>query len=422
MTRKNHFWLGLYALLLASLWIPPLGWTQDPSASAEPAILNLHYYWAANCPHCAEAKPFLEKLTTTYPRLRLIEYEVWSNREHFNRLVALAEHSGSGTVSTPAIHIDDRLWFGFSAETAREVEAFVAQRLGSEVLAATASPGKEYAVRLPLLGEVDGESHSLLLITLVLALLDSFNPCAFFVLFFLLSMLVHAHSRQWMLVVGGTFVFCSGFIYFLFMAAWLNLFLLAGHLPWITVTAGLVALGVAVINIKDFFWFKKGVSLSIPEEAKPKLFARMRSLLGQRRLGPVLAGTLVLAVAANAYELLCTAGFPMVYTRLLTLRLLTTWQYYGYLAFYNLVYILPLLTITLAFTWTLGSRKLSQWEGRVLKLLSGVMMLLLGGVLLLHPAWLNNPAAAGGMLAMAIGSTAVVVVVYRRLYPQGKND
>ena len=421
MAGKFRFWQGLLVVLLASLQLSP-GGAPKPAAGAETQTLILHYYWAANCPHCAEAKPFLEELTAAYPGLSLIEYEVWSNREHFNRLVALAEQFGGGTVSTPAFHIEDRLWFGFSAETAREIEAFVARRLGPEAPAPVASAGEDYALRLPLLGAVDGESHSLLLITLVLGLLDSFNPCAFFVLFFLLSLLVHAHSRRWMLLVGGSFVFCSGLIYFLFMAAWLNLFLLAGHLPWITVTAGLVALGVAAINIKDFFWFKQGVSLSIPEEAKPKLFTRMRALLGQRRLGPVLMATLVLAVAANTYELLCTAGFPMVYTRLLTLRPLTTWQYYGYLVLYNLVYILPLLTITLVFTWTLGSRKLSEWEGRVLKLLSGVMMLLLGGVLLIHPAWLNNPATAGGMLAIAIGATAGVVVVYRRLYPQGKND
>ena len=97
-------------------------------------------------------------------------------------------------------------------------------------------------------------------------------------LFFLLSLLIHARSRTRMLITGGTFVLLSGVIYFLFMAAWLNLFILIGGLSIITITAGAIALAVAAINIKDFFFFRKGVSLLIPESAKPRLFEQMRNL------------------------------------------------------------------------------------------------------------------------------------------------
>ena len=73
-------------------------------------------------------------------------------------------------------------------------------------------------------------SISLPLFTVIIGALDSFNPCAFFVLLFLLSMLIHARSRKKMFLIGGIFVFFSGFIYFLFMAAWLNVFLVIGRL------------------------------------------------------------------------------------------------------------------------------------------------------------------------------------------------
>jgi hypothetical protein len=116
----------------------------------------------------------------------------------------------------------------------------------------------------------------------------------------------------------------------------------------------------------------------------------------------------VLAISANTYELLCTAGFPMVYTRILTLRTLSTLQYYAYIALYNLVYILPLFSIVLLFTWTLGSHKMSEWQGRVLKLISGMMMLALGLVLLVDPALLNSLPAAAGILGGALAASLLL--------------
>jgi hypothetical protein len=217
-----------------------------------------------------------------------------------------------------------------------------------------------------------------------------------------------------MAMVGGTFVLFSGVFYFLFMAAWLNVFLLTDHLPAITIVAGVLAVAAAAINIKDYFWFKRGVSLSIPEGARPGLFERMRRLSAATSLAPMLAGTLVLAATANAYELLCTAGFPMIFTRVLTLRELPTSSYYGYLALYNVIYVLPLAAIVAVFTYTLGRRKLQEREGRLLKLLSGVMMLELGAILLIRPALLQSIPGAVGLLAAAVLITAIVEFIHRR--------
>ena len=174
-------------------------------------------------------------------------------------------------------------------------------------------------VTLPFVGALNVQQMSLPVFTGVLAGLDAFNPCAFFVLLFLLSLMVHARNRRRMLLIGAVFVFFSGLIYFVFMAAWLNVFLWIGELKFITLIAGLIAVGIALINIKDFFWFKQGVSLSIPESAKPGLYQRMRNLVRAGVMPAMLASTALLAIAANSYELLCTSGFPMVYTRVLTL-------------------------------------------------------------------------------------------------------
>jgi hypothetical protein len=127
----------------------------------------------------------------------------------------------------------------------------------------------------------------------------------------------------------------------------------------------------------------------------------------------MLFGTSVLAILANAYELLCTAGFPMVYTRVLTLKGLGTGTYYLYLLFYNIVYVVPLAVVVLIFTLTLGSRKLTEFQGRSLKLISGFMMVCLSFVLLAGREWLGNPFAAVAMLGVAVAASAVVILIYK---------
>jgi hypothetical protein len=276
-----------------------------------------------------------------------------------------------------------------------------------------AVPEPEPTVEVPWWGVVRADEISLPTLTVVLGGLDSFNPCAFFVLLILLGLMMHANSRGKMLLVGGVFVFVSGFVYFLFMAAWLNLFFLVGNLRVITLAAGAVAMVAAAINIKDYFWFKQGVSLSLSDEARSKLIGRMRPLIARGGVFPVVLGTAGLAFAANLYELLCTSGFPLVYTRVLTLRELTPAAYYGYLALYNVVYVTPLFLIVVGFSLTLSSHKLTEYQGRVLKLVSGTMMLALGAILVIDPGFLNNVTGAAVTLASAIGGAAAIVLVHR---------
>jgi len=268
---------------------------------------------------------------------------------------------------------------------------------------------------IPFLGEFEPESMSLPVFTIIIAGLDAFNPCAFFVLLLMLSLLVNAKDRKRILLIGGIFVFFSGFVYFIFMAAWLNIFLYLGELRTITVIAAVIAIGVSLINIKDYFLFEKGVSLSIPDNAKPGLYGRVRGLVNASSTPTVILGTVMLAIVANSYELLCTSGFPMVFTRILTLNDLTPPGYYLYLVFYNIIYVIPLMVIVLFFTKTLGARKLSEKEGRILKLVSGMMMLELGLLLLLAPDLLSHLLTAIGLIAMAISISASIIYFDKKL-------
>jgi len=388
-------------------------------------VVHLYYFYSPTCPHCQAAAPFIDELAARAPWLEVRKYVVKDNRRNARFYYETALALGTQALSVPGFVFCRQVLIGYdSAETTgAEIESALRKcheerrslpASGAAASRSAASPGTAdgtaatpaeggTTVHLPLVGRVDAAALSLPVLTLVLAGMDAFNPCAFFVLLFLLSLLVHAKSRTRMAVVGGTFVLFSGIVYFVFMAAWLNVFLIAGELRVITIVAGLVAIVVAALNIKDYFWFKAGPSLSIPESAKPGLFRRMREVVASGSLAPMLASTILLAIVANSYELLCTAGFPMVYTRALTLADLDTWQYYAWLAAYNVIYVIPLLAIVTVFVRTMGARKLSESEGRGLKLVSGLMMLGFGAVLLAAPQLLTNPLASILILVTAVG-------------------
>ncbi len=391
--------------------------------SASASDVRLHFFYAENCPGCRQQKPFIAELQQQHPQLQVQIYDVWLERDSYELMQSLAEATGAEIATTPTTAIGHRVWFGYNDEIAAEIRRAVENCLSDGCfdlvasLAAGTGPGDEAPGEAPLSANlpVDPEAYSLPAFTIILGLLDSFNPCAFFVLLFLLSLMVHTHSRKRMLLVGGVFIFFSGLVYFCFMAAWLNLFLVAGQLPLLTTCAGLVALVIAVLNIKDHFYLHQGPSLSLSETAKPKLITRMRNLLKGERLLPTLVGTVVLALVANSYELLCTAGFPMVYTRVLTLHELPAWLYYLYLGLYNLAYIAPLLLIVVIFAITLGSHKLSEFEGRLLKLTSGMMMLALGLVLVFRPILLQNLLVVVGLLVAALVGTALVILLEKAL-------
>lgn len=361
-----------------------------PAASREASAGEVVVYVREGCPHCAKAKVFLTHLQAEVPTLR-IELRPVETPEYAAELLERSEAAGIWPPGVPAFVIGDTLLVGFDDEGRRaaELRAHLQGRVTPAPETGSVSlPAPVDAAPALLPDWLDVSTIGLPAFTLALGLLDGFNPCAMWVLLFLLSLLVRLNDRRRMALIAGTFVLVSGLIYYAFMAAWLNLFLLVGFGTTVRVTLALIALLFAALNLKDGLFGLEGPSLSIPDAAKPGIYARVRALLTPNRLGASLLGVAALAVLVNTVELLCTAGLPAIYTAVLTQQVEGSGLRYAYLALYIVGYIADDSLMVVLAVSALGSRKLSERTGRSLKLVSGAVMLVLGLTLLVKPDWL----------------------------------
>ncbi|MGI2325705.1 MULTISPECIES: glutaredoxin family protein [Methylococcus] len=363
-------------------------------AMVQPTPADVEAFVREGCPHCERAEAFLATLGREHPGLRILVRDVTRDPRALARLQALAaEHRETPRV--PSFLVRGQWIVGYSDESgdgqrivaalgdaglagpagSQSCEAEAALSCGPETAAPAAS--EVFAVEL-FRRRITLEQAGLPVFTVVLGLLDGFNPCSLWVLILMISLLAPMKDRLHMLAIAGTFVAVEGIAYFAFMAAWLNLFVWIGVSRVSELVIAAIALLAGSIHLKDFWAYGRGISLSIPASAKPGIYARMRRILQAENLWGAMVGAIVLAVLVQFVELLCTSGFPALYTRILTLRQLGGAEYYAYLLLYNLAYMLDDVIVLGIGVVTLSQRRLQENEGRWLKLVSGAVMVGLG--------------------------------------------
>jgi glutaredoxin len=349
------------------------------------------------CPHCAKAEEFLAQLKAEQPSLTVIVRDVQKEPAALERLKELARAQRAGAARVPAVYVGGQLIVGYSDEASTDKLIRSALRGGAagqsaapastceaeESLACPKGPVTTTAApesfEITFLGRtVTLDDVGMPAFTLAMGLLDGFNPCSMWVLLLMISLLAPLNDRRRMIAIAGTFVLIQGIAYFLFMAAWLNFFLIIGLSRASQWAIAAIAIIAGLINVKDFLALKVGVSLSIPERAKPGIYSRMRGILHAESLGAAIIGAIILAILVQFVEFLCTSGFPALFTRILTLRELDAGAYYGYLLLYIAAYMVDDIVILTIGVVMLSRHRLQEKEGRVLKLVSGVVMIGLG--------------------------------------------
>lgn len=186
-------------------------------------------------------------------------------------------------------------------------------------------------------------------------------------------------------IVGGTFILAEGLLYFLMMSAWLNIFLAMSFVSITRVIIGIFGVAFGVMRVRDFFLWKPGVCKVVDEKSQNKIMDRINRILKPSAVPATILGVIALAFGTNLIEFFCSAGFPTIFTRVLALQDISTVQYYLYLVFYNIFYMLDDFVVFGAAFFTLSHFNFSDKYNRYSTLIAGLLILILGVLLIFKP-------------------------------------
>jgi thiol-disulfide isomerase/thioredoxin len=377
--------------------------------------VNVYFFWGEGCPHCDQEKPFLDQLERKYPTVKVFDFEVWNNAENRRYLIEVGEKLKTDVSGVPFTVVGDEAYIGFSQSlTSEQIEDrlkycvsnscsdSVAEIVGitsgenlTQPLQVDTQPEKDEdidekkiipdAIDLPIIGEIQTKDFSLPVFTVVLGVLDGFNPCAMWTLLFLISLLLGMKDKKRRWILGTVFIVTSALVYFLFMAAWLNLILFIGFIVWVRILIGLVALGGGGYNLREFFINKDNACKVTGEKKRQAVFEKLKSITHQRKFLFALGGIILLAFAVNLVELICSAGLPAVFTQVLSLSNLPKWQYYVYMLVYIFFFMVDDLFVFFTAMITLEMTGISTKYSRISHLIGGILMLIIGLLLLFKP-------------------------------------
>jgi len=251
-----------------------------------------------------------------------------------------------------------------------------------------AEDGDIESVSVPFLGEIDVFSFSLPVLAIILGLVDGFNPCAMWVLVFLISLILSLNDKKKIWVIVGSFIFASGVLYFLFMTAWLNVFLFVGYMRPVTVLIGLFAIGVGLSDLKCYFKPGPLVCDVSSSGSQKKTMGRINDIVHSPLTWASVFSIIVLAFLVNSIEFACSAGIPAIFTQVLSLSNLSGLQHYGYILLYDLFYMLDDMIIFSLAAFAVSSSFTTRYT-KLNKLVGGIIILILGIVLAFMPGILR---------------------------------
>jgi len=310
---------------------PSLAWQHDG---------RLHVFFHPDCPHCHKAIEFLRAQSS----VNFVLHDVSSTANETLLITVARQHAiPENELGVPLFVRGSRYLIGFeSAETTgRNLLALAADET------ALGRPEKSAPrISVPFVGGIDPFGYSLPALTVLMGLADGFNPCAMWVLVYLISLIAGIQDRRkiWWLV--GSFVVASGVLYFLFMTAWLNMFLVFGYIRPLTQMIGLVAIGFGIDHLYQLAVARGVVVCDLAgAEQRQRTMQRIQKIVA----APVGLVSLLLIVGlaftVNAIEFVCSAALPAIYTHVLALADLSSSAYYAYIALYVTFFMLDDLVI-----------------------------------------------------------------------------
>ena len=356
--------------------------------------LAVDFFFHPLCPHCQEQKPFNQELMDKYPAAKWAYHDVTNPEEAaLFQEYARKRNIPLQNLGVPGTFIGEKSFIGFDARetTGKDIENALegyiqgktAEKVGSVVKEPGSVAGTEVA--LPFLGKINALDYSLPFLAVILGLVDGFNPCAMWVLVYLISLIMALRDKRKIWLLVGSFVLASGMLYFLFMTAWLNAFLFLGYIRWLTIIIGIWAIYAGSMSLKDYFTAKNALVCEVTDETgKEKTMSRIERIVHSPLTWATILGIIGLAFIVNSVEFVCSSAIPAIFTQVLTLSNLSGWQYYGYILLYDAFFMLDDLIIFSLAAFAV-STKFGERYAKYCKLIGGAVLLVLGLMLAFAP-------------------------------------
>lgn len=369
--------------------------------------VNIYVFHNYNCPHCQEALEYFNELINKDHNINLYEYELLHDENAYNRILYsdVCDLLDINISSVPLIIVGNDYYIGFSKTKAEQINKtidfykeneykdVVGIKLG--VVDENSKPiikensKKEYYVDT-IFGKINVKNFSLPIITIIIGLVDGFNPCAMWILLFLIAMLFNMDNKRKMWILGFTFIGTSGFVYFLFMMAWINVGQFINSVHLLQIIVGLFALCFGLINMYHYYKERKDNGCVVIKKEKRKfVFDKIQKIVESKYFVLALLGTIVLAVCVNLIELLCSLGLPIMYTEILSLNNLNSATYVRYIILYVFFFVLDDLIVFIISMITLKSKAISTKYNKYSHLIGGIIMIIIGILMIFKPEWLS---------------------------------
>lgn len=433
-TAKHHNRIILLFLILSVL----LGFSPSPAGAAEKplfqkgdGVVHLYFFHGDGCPHCAEEEVFLDEMKQTYgEKLEIHAYEVWNHPQNIPVIEKFAQAFQFEPSGVPVTFIGRQYWVGFSPEKRDAMQAVIVDGMTHGIVdAQDIADGKVSleapqtdqitTIQIPLIGSIDLASRSLFVTTVLIGLVDGVNPCSLWVLTMLLAMLVHLNSRKKTILIGIIFLTVTAGIYALFITGVFTLLTYVSFLKWIQIVIAVITLILGLINLKDYFFYKEGISLTIQDSQKPGIYQKMRRVMNSsENVWAMIGATVVLAAGVSLVEFSCTAAFPVVWSNLLVAHGASRIEFALLLLLYMLLYQLDEMIIFIAAVITMKSSRLEEKHGRMLKLFSGCLMITLSAVMIISPEWMQSLGNTLLVFGFAIVITLLILLITQKILPR----
>ena len=383
------------------------------SAKAEGRVVNIHLFYGETCPHCAKEKEFLNEYLKDKDNVKLYKYEVWNHPENVELLKKVQEEMGNYESGVPYTVIGKKVIVGYSdtftkdeiistienylnednkyRDYAGEITGKVEKQNNVEPETKKVEKKEEkkskYEKTVPVLGKINAKKVSLPLLAVVLGFVDGFNPCAMWILIFLITMLLNMKDRKKMWALGLIFILTSGIVYLMFMLAWLNLATFISKVSYIRFAIALVAIIAGIINLNNYIKSLKsddGCEVVDKKERKT-IMTKIKKITTESKFILAILGIILLAASVNIVELMCSIGIPLLFTQILAMNNLSGFSYMIYMFIYILFFLLDDIVVFVISMVTLKVTGITTKYTKYSHLVGGIIMVLIGLLLILKP-------------------------------------